>query len=238
MHQLAGLPCVRCGKLVQSITEGRFCVKCACPVHTRCLRSADHDEIAAGCSECGATPEQQERARTVPRDENPTVRATARFVKWLTVCACAVLVGFMLYCGSLVFGFVLCVPDPNQVKVSIVNLPPGTNFASVASESKGELRSLNWLVGSIRRSEMHPARYARSFPNTEDPKVDWDAFVLWQEADRYGVVTRDVKGAWFITWFGPEVRQDNKAHFDYRKGETVPLSAEQVKALGLERVGR
>lgn len=58
MRQLVGLSCVVCGKAVTSILEGRFCRSCSCPVHNQCARLAVERGIVAGCSDCGATPEQ------------------------------------------------------------------------------------------------------------------------------------------------------------------------------------
>jgi hypothetical protein len=58
MRQLVGLSCVRCGKPVKSIIEGRFCDTCGCPVHAQCVRSVSDLDHASGCADCGATGEQ------------------------------------------------------------------------------------------------------------------------------------------------------------------------------------
>src|SRR5262249_47731648 len=55
LPQLVGLLCIRCGKEIQSITEGVFCPDCGNPVHAQCYKAG----AAAGegrCPSCGGDP--------------------------------------------------------------------------------------------------------------------------------------------------------------------------------------
>ena len=92
---------------------------------------------------------------------------------------------------------------------------------------------------------LHPARCVWSYQNPDNPKVNWDAYVRWQPGERYGVVTRSTAGAWRVSWFEANAVPlrgrwwpfgGGEASFDVTAGQMVPLSAEQLTTLGLDKV--
>jgi hypothetical protein len=142
-------------------------------------------------------------------------------------------------CANFVYLFATCgAPDPGTVEVEIANLPVGTNFASVASEANGNLQSMKWYIGSngLYASRTYSAASDMSYRNPKDPNEPWNKMVVWTDGARYGIVTRNQKGEWHVTWFGPEILQGRKAKFDLSKGVKLPLTPEKVKELGLDAV--
>jgi hypothetical protein len=162
---------------------------------------------------------------------------TAR-TKWLA----SVLIGTALALGGW---FYLYLNPPDRVRISITNIPRGVDHASLAADLAGELRALDWSPKMIVSTAMHPARCIWSSQNPESPKVDWDAYVRWRPAERYGVVTRTTDGLWSITWFDASelpvrrrlpVLGGGEVAFDVAKGRNEPLTSEQVRTLGLQPV--
>jgi hypothetical protein len=136
---------------------------------------------------------------------------------------------------------------PWRVRVHLTNIPVGTNFVSLVADSGEALRNMEWSPNSELSVPftMHPARCIWSFQNPDRPKVDWHAYVRWQPGERYGVVTRSRDGTWRISWFEADsapirgrrwLLGGGEASFDITAGRTVPLSAEQVRTLGLDKV--
>jgi hypothetical protein len=50
--QVVGQKCVVCGRFIESIVEGTFCVGCGQPVHRQCLK-ADTNPGSNQCDQCG-----------------------------------------------------------------------------------------------------------------------------------------------------------------------------------------
>ena len=135
-----------------------------------------------------------------------------------------------------------------RVRVSAINIPVGTDFASFVAESDGILSNMEWSP----KSEIHlpftmdPASCIWSIQNPDNPKVDWNAYVRWQPGERYGVVTRNTSGTWRVTWFEAGavpirgrllVLGGGEVAFDLSLGQTELMPADQVRSLGLQDVG-
>lgn len=137
-----------------------------------------------------------------------------------------------------------------RVRVYILNLPAGTYFVSLIAESEGTLRNMDWSPTSELSTPftMHPADCSWScLVNPVDPKVDWHAYVQWQSGRRYGVLTQDTGGSWRVIWFEadkspiPGLKRFlgvGEATFDVVVGKMMRLPAEDVIALGLDKVER
>ena len=136
---------------------------------------------------------------------------------------------------------------PWRVRVHIENIPTGTDFACLVSDSGGMARSMEWSPKSELSTPftMHPARCVWSYQSPDHPKVNWNAHVRWEPGERYGVVTRNAADIWRVSWFEANTVPlrgrswlfgGGEASFDVYEGQMVPLSAEQVKSLGLEKV--
>lgn len=170
--------------------------------------------------------------------QSPIPVRRKRVVVWVILLAVAVAAALWL---RSIFS------PPWRVLVDITNIPTGTNFASLVVDSGGILSNMDWSPSSELATPftMHPAQCIWSYQNPENPRVWWNAFVRWQPGERYGVVTRSTDGTWRVSWFGADsvpiegrlwVLGGGKASFDLSAGQTVPLSAEQVKSLGLDKV--
>lgn len=147
-----------------------------------------------------------------------------------------------------IFGVYRSFNPPWRVRIHITNIPTGTYFVSMVSDSDGKLRNMEWSPNSELSIPftMHPANCIWSFQqDTKHPKVDWDAFVRWELGERYGVLTRDTTGVWRVGWFKAESTSISwykwflgrgETAFDVSKGTMIPLPDEQVIALGLDRI--
>lgn len=136
---------------------------------------------------------------------------------------------------------------PWRVRVHIANIPKGTTFASLVAESGGTLSNMEWSPSNELSTPftMHPAECIWSYQTPDDPKVNWHAYVRWQPGERYGLVTRSTDGTWRVSWFGADsvpirgrlrLFGGGEVSFDVAGGQTVPLTVEQVKALGLQKI--
>lgn len=136
---------------------------------------------------------------------------------------------------------------PWRVRVHLTNIPVGTKYASLVADSGGDLRNMEWSPTSEFATPftMHPAQCIWSYHNPDNPKVDWNAYVHWQTGQRYGVATRSTDGTWRVHWFESDavpirgrrwLLGGGEASFDITAGQVVGLSAEQVRALGLDKI--
>jgi hypothetical protein len=154
----------------------------------------------------------------------------------------------LLAVALLVFLGYSCQNPPDRVRIHVTNIPRGIAFLSLAALRDGRLQSMAWSPKYIFNPlSMHPADCIWSHQDPEDPKVDWDAYVHWERGERYGIVTRDTAGGWWITWFDPSavpltghlpLLGGGEVHFDLSQGVTEPLSAGQLTELGLDKVAK
>jgi hypothetical protein len=142
----------------------------------------------------------------------------------------------LLCCGSVVlFAIIDNLENAGRVWVHVENLSPGTTFWSVASEQDGMLRSMNWYRGrSLTGGQKHPATGGWSYPGLSETHAKGQ--VVWQEGERYGVVTRNKDNVWLITWFGPDVHKPDEVKLNLSQGVPTPLTPQQLKELGLDKV--
>jgi hypothetical protein len=167
------------------------------------------------------------------RTQKPSLASKVFFAIALIVVAVP-----FLCCGNVVYhNIVNGCPSAGRVRVHVEHLPPDTTFCSVASEGDEGLRSMHWYsTNGLVTTEIHPSDHFLSYidPDTANPMLP--SCVVWRKGQRYGIVTRDITNVWRITWFGPDVRQLGGANFNLAQGVAVPLTPQQVKELGLDKV--
>jgi hypothetical protein len=120
MRQLVGLTCVICGKKIGSVTLGRFCPECGCPVHNNCMIGGQGDLAEPACSRCGAKSESilrekalHEQHRKETGVEVSGTPAEAPMVRHRTGMLLRLLVGGMVCgVGGLIFAFVAAFNEP------------------------------------------------------------------------------------------------------------------------------
>lgn len=133
-----------------------------------------------------------------------------------------------------------------RVRVYITNIPAGTNFISLVADSGGALCNMDWSPSDELSIPfiMHPAECIWSHPRVPNlAELDWDAYVQWQQGERYGVVTRNTTGTWNVCWIeadaipvrGQRLFGNRVGTFDLATGKTVPLLEAQLEALGLDK---
>jgi hypothetical protein len=132
----------------------------------------------------------------------------------------------------------------DRVAVTVRHIHAEARFVSIAASGDRGLVSLNWSIPSevIIPFEMHPADCLCSYPEPSRPS-EVRCPVVWQEGQEYGVVTRGPNGAWRATWFPAAelpvrgrvpVFGGGRAEFDCSGRASVPLTADEVRALGLQ----
>jgi hypothetical protein len=138
-------------------------------------------------------------------------------------------------------------PFPDRVRVAVTGLPAGADFACLVADVDGVPQLMYWFPSNEigPPSTMHPADCVWSRPDGRTTiGTDWHAYVRWRWGRRYGVAFRDSAQRWHVTWV-PAGRVEvsgripfaggGRADFDLTGGETVPLTAQEVGGLRLDK---
>ena len=148
---------------------------------------------------------------------------------------------------AIILGWVYLLLNPaDRVAVVIRHVPTDCYFVSLSVTTDQGLVSLKWSLdgeGGIP-FEMHPVHCLCSRPEQDWPSVE-PCSVVWQKGREYGVITRSNDGGWQAAWFPAAevpvigrwpVFGGGRAEFDCSGRTMVPLTADQVRALGLQDV--
>jgi hypothetical protein len=158
--------------------------------------------------------------------------------------ACALLLTFLAAVGALAVHFFFVLNPRDRVEVSIVNVPAGTYFLCVVTDSDGAIKTMDWSVKLLVCYQLHP-NSSRSYGHWDDPNVRLHQHVMWMWGDRYGVVSRKTDKTWWVTWFRSVdvpfkdrgwARGGGTVEFDLSEGKTEPLPSEQIRQLALQDV--
>jgi hypothetical protein len=132
---------------------------------------------------------------------------------------------------------------PDRCEVAITGIPQGTEFLCLAAERDGQLHAMRWSREGVLSPFLTNATGSQwSHPDPNHPQLAPGAHVQWQPGDRYAVVTRNVRGAWFVTWLDPSAIQfhdhvpilgGGRARLELSRGVTEPLPRERLRELGL-----
>lgn len=166
-----------------------------------------------------------------------------RRTRWI---ALAILLPLSLIAGASLFVYT-CRNPSDQVTVTLTGLPDDTDFACIIVRTDSSIDVMHFyrrasLGGPAPR---HPARFYSSFQNEFYPDLKFP--MQWRSAQRYGIAMRSKDAKWQVAWFPPgSVQLRNRLPIlgggevilDASQGQVEPLSDADLKALGLDQVGK
>jgi hypothetical protein len=170
---------------------------------------------------------------------------TARFVEMRRISRLIAVLAIMstVVVGAFCAGYRFKYPS-DLVEVKCVNLPNDVDFACIVSRKDDVATVMPLYLHHLGPFVMHPASYSKSYRGPIESGNEIP--VAWRDGAEYGVVVRRTDGTWQVVWFGcQDVRRTNRdafggrgrVRFNLARGQVVPLSDDEVRGLGLEKVG-